>query len=762
MPRFTVDTHLFRELGELLVGRDSTALVELIKNSYDADATEVTVFGENLGKANARILITDNGNGMTETTFTSGFLRIASRIKEQGDRRSSFYKRRFTGAKGVGRLAAQKLAWNLYLLSVPDPNEFGTDAEAIEATIDWKKIDDCETLDDPAINSAITVGVVETTEGTGTVIELRKLRGKWTAADRTQVIHEVTTFQPPGVLVHIPARVTTGELLFDEPLLRDVDHSNDPGFEIKLEGDFDVGEEYWTAVAEAADWILEIASDHESGIVSFLVSPTKSYLRDHQNAEQHRFDWDAPSVEYVPSFHARILIREGNEGFKEHQRGWLNRSAGIRIYMEGFRVLPYGDLSDDWAELDYDYAKRQRSLRFLADTDIDISKFGTDDQDFGLQARRKSSYFGAVFLTSTGASELEMLVNREGFIPNSSFLSLKQIVRVGIDLSVRVKAFEGGEDRKKWRDQRANGPKVEVESGPKRMKIREAAESATENARNLAHQARVAAAAGDHRQAEKLILSAGKAIERGTELAGELISDRSIMQILAGVGLQMAAFVHEMNALLGMASAVEVAVDSIHKTCLLDEASRKQLAKLSQSVGDLRRVVERQASYLKDVTSPDSRRRRSRQCIRERFEAATKLVRRAADVRAIVIENKIANELKSPPIFPAELTVVFSNLLSNAIKACKRNGRVQAKAKSRNDGVVTVIIQNTGTRVKLQDAEKWFLPFKSTTVEADPVLGQGMGMGLPIVRNILEEYGATVSFVVPNEDFATAIQITFN
>jgi hypothetical protein len=39
--KFTVDTHVFRELGELLVGRDSTALIELIKNAYDADALEV-------------------------------------------------------------------------------------------------------------------------------------------------------------------------------------------------------------------------------------------------------------------------------------------------------------------------------------------------------------------------------------------------------------------------------------------------------------------------------------------------------------------------------------------------------------------------------------------------------------------------------------------------------------------------------------------------------------------------------------------------
>ena len=52
MTTFTVDTHLFRELGELLVGRDSTALIELIKNAYDADATEVIVYGEALSNPN--------------------------------------------------------------------------------------------------------------------------------------------------------------------------------------------------------------------------------------------------------------------------------------------------------------------------------------------------------------------------------------------------------------------------------------------------------------------------------------------------------------------------------------------------------------------------------------------------------------------------------------------------------------------------------------------------------------------------------------
>ena len=103
---FSVDTHVFRELGELLVGRDSTALLELIKNCYDADATRVVVTAIELADiSRGRIMIGDNGCGMDEERFRLGFLRIASRFKEE-DRRSDHFKRRYTGSKGIGRLAA--------------------------------------------------------------------------------------------------------------------------------------------------------------------------------------------------------------------------------------------------------------------------------------------------------------------------------------------------------------------------------------------------------------------------------------------------------------------------------------------------------------------------------------------------------------------------------------------------------------------------------------------------------------------------------
>ncbi|UCI07213.1 ATP-binding protein [Mesorhizobium sp. B1-1-8] len=80
MPGFSVDTKLFRELGELLVGRESTALTELIKNAYDADATEVTILGRGIAEAGeGSIIVMDNGIGMSEAEFSRGFLRIAGR-----------------------------------------------------------------------------------------------------------------------------------------------------------------------------------------------------------------------------------------------------------------------------------------------------------------------------------------------------------------------------------------------------------------------------------------------------------------------------------------------------------------------------------------------------------------------------------------------------------------------------------------------------------------------------------------------------------
>jgi signal transduction histidine kinase len=199
----------------------------------------------------------------------------------------------------------------------------------------------------------------------------------------------------------------------------------------------------------------------------------------------------------------------------------------------------------------------------------------------------------------------------------------------------------------------------------------------------------------------------------------------------------------------------------LRKPLDLDNEQRSQFAQLQKSIRDLRRSLERQAAYLMDIVTPDARRRRSRQYLHGRFESGSSLVKSQVQKRSIEVNNRIPEDLKVLPMFPAELTAVFANLLTNAVKAAGENGKILADAERNDDGSISLVVENTGDSVDLEDSEKWFRPFESTTSEVNPVLGQGMGLGLPITRDILEEYGASIEFVEPDDEFATAIEVQF-
>jgi signal transduction histidine kinase len=231
-----------------------------------------------------------------------------------------------------------------------------------------------------------------------------------------------------------------------------------------------------------------------------------------------------------------------------------------------------------------------------------------------------------------------------------------------------------------------------------------------------------------------------------------------MIRVLASVGAQLAAFVHEINGLLDIANAVEATVTKLRNSIGLSAEHKRTLAALQRSSGDLKRSLERQASYLVDVVSPDARRRRSRQPFAEQFDAGARLVAFAAERRRIKIQNQIPSGLRSPPMFRSELTAIFANLLTNAVKAAGAKGRIRATGKESKDSYL-IRIENTGVRVSLRDAERWFKPFESTTARIDPILGQGMGLGLTITRSIIEEYGGKIKFVAPSPSFATALEI---
>ena len=95
------------QMGEELIGNPETAINELVKNAYDADAQKCRVyFYYDQNPELSFAIITDDGNGMNETILFGEWLQPSVSSKRKMGAKSEIYKRNYLGSKGIGRLAA--------------------------------------------------------------------------------------------------------------------------------------------------------------------------------------------------------------------------------------------------------------------------------------------------------------------------------------------------------------------------------------------------------------------------------------------------------------------------------------------------------------------------------------------------------------------------------------------------------------------------------------------------------------------------------
>lgn len=759
MAEFTVDTKLFQELGSLLVAKEATALVELIKNAYDADATSVRVHGVDLrNQKDGSIVVTDDGAGMTATEFENGFLRIAGRTKITADRRTPVFGRRFTGEKGVGRLAAHKLARVVAITSrKAGPTPKGRDELApaiggIVANIDWDAVEALETLNQVAASGAVTVaGRPVPKPGktrSGTVLTLAPLRTAWSDRMISAFLGEAISLAPTPVLFdRLPDKILVEPLLFEKIPVRD-QSSKDPGFRIDFSGDLEVPDLITPDVAASASWIAELGFNRDTGSLKVAVSPTVAGKRESPGAEGFSFERKLKKGA-GPSFKARILQRSN--------RTWEPAVQGVRVYMEGFRVAPYGDQTDDWLGIDRSY--RSRSHRQLSSLDRlkgDGVPEGLDTEELGLQG--SGAYMGAVYLHRSSSPELEMLVNREGFLPGGGLDFISDWLRVATDLIVRLGYAARREVKVVKREERTRQRQVarraDVGETPTALRVRESAQAAGKQLET----ARAALSKGDFTAAKAAVTAAQPHFDDVRALSDEFGGEAVLWRVLASLGTELAAFVHEINALANDSSEIVANLDEA-LTLVRSREARTAITRARKSAFALADRIRRNANYLVDATSFSGRRRRSRLPLRDRFMAVLPFFEARLRRRDITVVNEIPADLRTPPMFPSELAGIFTNLMSNAAKFAGVGGKIAVSAKIVADGM-QVTVQNSGERVNLKTASRLFEAFQSTSERPDAVLGQGMGMGLTITRAFVQEYGGFIEFVPPAPGYATALRFT--
>lgn len=149
MLNLSISTRIISQLGEQLISDEIVALMELIKNAYDADATRVTIKVDTKAETAhgiGRIEIQDNGNGMTPFIIENSFLRISTGFKEEY-KISPYFKRLVLGKKGLGRLAFNRLGKFINVYTVPrieriDKNLIGdlNGFNEFKLFVDWESL----------------------------------------------------------------------------------------------------------------------------------------------------------------------------------------------------------------------------------------------------------------------------------------------------------------------------------------------------------------------------------------------------------------------------------------------------------------------------------------------------------------------------------------------------------------------------------------------------------------------------------------------
>lgn len=196
--RFDIST--FRLIGRDLITDRVTALFELIKNCYDANATEVTVTFQNVGsKSQSSIIsIKDNGIGMSFADVRDKWMVIGTSSKRTNPKSPKPFERRCVGEKGIGRFAVDKLGEKLNICTKQEDSD-----SWLSVDVDWSKYYDksFETTNEIRLFTDIENSysfIPSANDGKhGTTLTINNVRDVWQKKDIVRLLRETSRIVSP-------------------------------------------------------------------------------------------------------------------------------------------------------------------------------------------------------------------------------------------------------------------------------------------------------------------------------------------------------------------------------------------------------------------------------------------------------------------------------------------------------------------------------------------------------------------------------------
>jgi len=715
---------LLTMLGEQLIKNDRIALVELIKNSYDADASTVQVdfvgFSESLENGDeAQIIITDNGSGMSEQILRDHWLNPATPSKHDFKRHSerSPGGRVMQGEKGIGRFAMFKLGNHVRLVTraAGSADEFTIDfdlsfldtdsgQEAEESSLPGEgnlsrhrfidEIDVVLSRRPPRVFTGGMNGGFHPAHGTQ--VEVSGLRSRWSETSVRSAYSDVARLQP------LMPRVTVDSTINEPPYSHEdfeISFARD-GVDLRLR---DEQEATLKALFDERA-VLRVSGRYEEEERAFLLNvnghlsiiplddPAITALRSYKN-----YFVPPRSVENIEcgpfdfSFYVFDLGSHVPAEFRlDPDEKRLVREHRIYLYRDGVRVLPYGDVEDDWLQLDV-IRGTQGAGRVLS-----------NDQTVGF-----------VHITQKDNPELRDKTNREGLLESghalSDFVTLLQLAITYIRRADFARYLTKEEQKREATARR------ERETGGDFKRLRE------------------------DPSLPPSLLPAVEALERKYENEREYSRVRvERTEDLAGVGLSVEAASHDIVAAAKQALRLARAVDEQVKLWMPND---RGLRRNSTAVVDALSFV---TSRLEDVQGLFVSTRTGRRLLEPGL-----LARRAARIYSHIMEERevefeIAEDDARLKVSTTEgaLLQVFVNLFDNAVYWLGEGRTHNPTISVAVEGLSRqMIFADNGPGVRAEDEPFIFEPFFSAKGDS------GKGLGLYIARQVSLRNGFEIDLV---------------
>lgn len=675
---------VFAALGADLVTNDVVAVIELVKNSYDAFARHVWIRFFSDEDGNPVLEIKDDGKGMTRNIIEEVWCMVASPFKEDNPFAKDGTKtRRVAGEKGLGRLAAARLGDRLHILTKA-PNDLCWEVE-----VDWPELAAATELAACFAKCRKYAGS-SPFETSGTRLHIVGLKGKWNS-DRVSDLEEnlarlISPFSKRSefnIFLSGP-----GDAEADSVRIQSPSFLSQPKYLMKgeVDGKGNISCAYrFTPIrnGEPRSHDLKLTWDQ---IFDNIQDRARQPF---EEAEAHcgPFSFEIRAWDIAPEDTEEISERF--EFQKSRVRKAIRAHKGISVYRDGVLVLPKSDTARDWLGLD---------LRR-------VSKVGT--------RMSTSQLVGYVAISAEMNPGIADTSDRERLVSRLEVAEFEEILKTITALLEN----ERDEDRTR----RASEPPLQD-----LFERLSASEMVAEVVALAEEGAEVAEAVPILRAFSEKLEGARKAIQERFVFYSRMATVGTIAQML----------VHEIrNRTTAIGSFLEFFRSRFgpFRDQILEDHWR--------SADGAVNALERLADTFSPLASRGYRRRQRDSILEDRIHECLAL--NAGEIGRKSVRVRVPSSKTQVAVDPGELDAILLNLINNAVYWLSQMPKEERDLEFRLGLIgggtrVRVWVHDSGPGLREEDLEKVFWP----GVTRKP---GGIGMGLTVSAELVAEYGGRMS-----------------